>query len=202
MVVDAARLGPDDTVLEVGAGDGALTSLLCGRAGSVVAAEADARLYAEARARLAGRGNLTLVLGDGFAVPRGFTAFVSNLPYSQSRRAIEWLARKEFDRAVVSVQEEFAGKLLEEDPRRRRAVSVLAAHAFRISRVGAIERSEFEPEPRVDTAVLLLEKRRAVPHAAVRALNLMFSRRRKAMWDGRRLEDLGAGEVMEIASRG
>ena len=37
-----------------------------------------------------------------------FTVFVSNLPYSESRNAIEWLVQRKFSHAIIMVQKEFA----------------------------------------------------------------------------------------------
>ena len=55
-IADAAALGPDETVLEIGPGKGGLTLQLAARAGRVVAIEADGRLAAELSARLAEEG--------------------------------------------------------------------------------------------------------------------------------------------------
>ncbi|WP_320416611.1 hypothetical protein [Candidatus Nitrosotenuis chungbukensis] len=50
--------------------------------------------YSDAQEEFSNLANLELVHGDGFKSDVEFTVFVSNLPYSQSRKAIEWLAQK------------------------------------------------------------------------------------------------------------
>lgn len=219
-MVGAARPGRGDSVLEVGAGRGALTAPLCREAGSVVSYEADESLLAEARARLRGAANLTLVGGDGFAPdPASCSAsvFVSSLPYSQSRRAIEWLAVSPVPRAVVMVQREFAGKLSGRGP--RRAVGVVARYAFGVREVTRVGRGQFEPEPAVDSSIVELRRRAEVRPWTIAAVNALFSHRRKSLRnavraaggtaedaggagggrDGRRLDDLDEAEIVRIA---
>lgn len=216
-MVGAARPGRADSVLEVGAGRGALTAPLCNAAGSVVSYEADESLLEEARARLRGAANLTLVGGDGFApdpASCGASVFVSSLPYSQSRRAIEWLASSPVPRAVVMVQREFAGKLSGKGP--RRAVGVVARHAFGVREVARVGGGQFEPAPSVDSAIVELRRRAVVPASAIAAVNALFSHRRKSLRNAvraaggleedagggsgrRRLDDLDDGEIVRIA---
>lgn len=185
LMVATARPGRGDSVLEVGAGAGALTGPLCDAAGRVVAYEADGAILEEARARLPGRANLSLVHGDGFAGdPLACTAsvFVSSLPYSQSRRAVEWLARSAIPRAVVMVQKEFAAKISGGGPRRqRRAVTVIARCAFDVRLVAQVGRGQFTPEPEVDSEIVELRRRAVLPEGIVAAVNTLFSHRRKSL---------------------
>ena len=63
-IVDAAEIAPDETVLEVGPGLGALTAVLAERARRVVAVEVDRDLIAGLRARFADAPNVEIVEGD------------------------------------------------------------------------------------------------------------------------------------------
>ncbi|MGI0077325.1 MAG: ribosomal RNA small subunit methyltransferase A, partial [Nitrosopumilaceae archaeon] len=112
-IVEAADITKKDTVLEIGTGKGILVSLLCEKAGKVVSIESDLELYNSAKEKFSNITNLTLLHGDGFASDVKFTIFVSNLPYSKSRDAMEWLVQKKFRQAVVMVQKEFAQKIAE-----------------------------------------------------------------------------------------
>ncbi|ABK77103.1 dimethyladenosine transferase (rRNA methylation) [Cenarchaeum symbiosum A] len=208
-IADSAGISPGDTVLEVGTGLGALTRELCGRGARIISVERNGRLYGEASASLHCEG-LELRRGDGFAVEDGFDVFVSNLPYSQSRRAVEWLVQRDFARGIVTVQKEFAAKLMEADPRRRRAIGVLAGHCFEMRVLFPVARSCFDPPPRVDSVVVELAKRRTIPGGVVRAVNGIFSYRRKTMRGimkqfGReggpgRLDDLSGDEIVGVAA--
>jgi 16S rRNA (adenine1518-N6/adenine1519-N6)-dimethyltransferase len=64
LLVDSARIGPGDVVLEIGTGTGSLTEALAERAGQVVTVELDPTLAGIARSRLAGAGNVRIVNAD------------------------------------------------------------------------------------------------------------------------------------------
>ena len=66
-LLQALRIGPEDRVLEIGAGSGFLTWLLAQRAAHVTSIEIDPALAERARANLAahGVGNATVEVGDG-----------------------------------------------------------------------------------------------------------------------------------------
>jgi len=187
-IVRAAGISGKDTVLEIGTGSGILTAKLCESAGSVVSVEADPALHRAARSRLS-VPNLTLVRGDGFKTDCGFSIFVSNLPYSKSRTAIEWLAGKKFSRAIIMVQREFADKLTGQT----RAVSVIANHCFGIERVLGVGKSSFSPPPKVDSVVLRLTRKRTLSRDVIKTVNLLFSYRRKTVSNILREFGMGGG---------
>ena len=66
-LLQALRIGPEDRVLEIGAGSGFLTWLLAQRAAHVIGVELVPALAERARANLAahGAGNVTVEIGDG-----------------------------------------------------------------------------------------------------------------------------------------
>ena len=207
-MVEAAGIAGNETVLEIGPGRGIVTPHLCRRAGRVIAVEIDEGLYRGLRRSLR-FGNLEIIHGDGFAAGVRFDVLVSSLPYSQSRRAVEWLSQQEFSRAVIVVQREFADKLTA-TLRNRRAVSVLASWAFEIETVCAAPRDGFDPPPEVDSVVMRITQRNRATAGLVSALNLLFSQRRKTVQsilkrlgseggDGRRLEEMPDEEIIRIA---
>ncbi|MDB5592922.1 protein-L-isoaspartate(D-aspartate) O-methyltransferase [Enterovirga sp.] len=67
LMIEAAEIGPEDTVLEVGAGSGYATAILARLAGRVHAVERHASLAEAARRRLTelGQGEVELRTGDG-----------------------------------------------------------------------------------------------------------------------------------------
>lgn len=201
-IVDAAGIRRADRVLEVGTGRGILTPMLCGRAAHVVSVEADRFLYEEASSRMSSIPNLTLVHGDGFGRRPEFDVFVSNLPYSHSRRAVEWLAGVPFRQGAIMVQEEFARKV-ESRGSGRRAVSVVWQGAFEVTESFRVGRRNFDPPPRVDSMVLAIQKRRTISGNTVRAVHGIFSARRKVLRlpgaPPRRLDDIPSDQVLEIA---
>lgn len=210
-IVESAKITKNDTVLEIGTGRGILTPLLCEHAKSVVSIETDWELYSEAQAQFSNMPNLELVHGDGFKSDVEFTVFVSNLPYSQSRKAIEWLAQKKFSRAVVMVQKEFSEKLFSES-NDIRAVSVIANYAFDMEPIINVGKANFNPPPKVDSVVLHLRHKNIVPKELIKTVNHLFSYRRKTLGNvlkkfgqtvqsTKRLEELSGDEIIKIAKQ-
>ncbi len=211
-IVESAKITKSDTVLEIGTGQGILTDMLCGQAKSVVSIEADSELYLDARAKFSNISNLTLVHGDGFKSDVEFTIFVSNLPYSQSRKAIEWLAQKKFSRAVIMVQKEFSEKLFSESSHEMRSISVIAKYAFDMESIINVGKANFNPPPKVDSVVLYLRHKNVVPKELIKTVNRLFSYRRKTLGNilkqfgqtvqsTKRLEELSGDEIIKIAKQ-
>lgn len=175
-VAEIACITVSDTVLEVGTGTGVLIPHLCGKAGHVISIEADRAMYEDACKKFS-FGNLEMIHGDGFEADRAFSVFVSNLPYSASRTAIEWLCQMPFSHGAIMVQKEFASKLFKRD----KAVSVIASHCMDIKVMAGVGRNNFRPPPRVDSAILAIRKKRSISRDVIKAVNLLFSYRRKTI---------------------
>ena len=179
-IIDAAEISKSEIVCEAGTGRGILTAELCKRAKYVVSFEVDAGLLGMARQELH-FDNLELVKGDTFKSGEiTFDVFVSNLPYSRSRDAIEWLATQKFDRCIVMVQREFADKLAAAPgDADYRAISALANYCFKITNVTSVDRKSFYPQPLVDSAVLKIVPVHRVTKDTISKLNFLFSRRNR-----------------------
>jgi 16S rRNA (adenine1518-N6/adenine1519-N6)-dimethyltransferase len=188
-IVRDAELGPEDVVLEIGPGEGVLTERLAEAAGHVHAVEID-RGLAAALEPVAGLSNVDLHWGDavrldlaGLRPPP--TAVVSNLPYSVATpvilRTIEELPRVE--RWTVMVQREIADRLrAEPGSRTYGSPSVLAQIATEVRLLRTVDPAVFRPRPRVESAVLRLERRGPGAGAATRALvRGAFAHRRKSL---------------------
>ncbi len=179
-IIAEADVARDETVCEAGTGLGILTAELCKNAGKVVSYEVDRKLFEKARDELR-QGNLELVNCDLFKTMNlDFDVFVSNLPYSRSRDAVEWLAAQKFNRAILTVQLEFAEKL-DAGPgdKNYRAISALAGHCFKIRHLFRVNRRSFSPPPRVESVVLKILPARTVGKQTIRNLNFILSKRNK-----------------------
>lgn len=183
-LVSAAQISNLETVLEAGTGHGIVTAELCKAARHVISYEVDSKLYREAQEQffpLEFR-NLELVNADLFKTkgPHSFDIFVSNLPYSRSRDAFEWLSTQKFDRAIVMVQEEFAEKLSAmPGSKTYRAISVLTQHCFAIEKLFKVRKQSFEPQPRVESAILKIIPINTITKETIKNIHILFSKRNK-----------------------
>jgi len=211
-IVDSAGITKDDIVLEIGTGHGILTPLLCQDAKQVISVEKDPILYLQASDVFSHVPNLVLEEGDAFKKSIEFTILVSNLPYSESRTAIEWLVQRKFKRAIVMVQKEFAQKLVKKDGKERRAISVLANYCLEIENIMDVKNTNFRPPPKVDSTVISIVQRHVLSGQTVHAVNKLFSFKRKTIRNigkkmgieidsDERLEEMPDGEIIEIAKR-
>ena len=210
-IVESAQITSKDTVLEIGTGPGILTPLLCEKAKSVISIEADEKLYSDAILKFSKIPNLEIMFGDGFESDLDFDIFVSNLPYSQSKRAIEWLAQKKFKTAVIMVQQEFAEKLMAKN-REIHAISVVADYSFDISKIVKVGKNNFLPPPKVDSLVLQLRPKKQITEKLIDSIEKLFSQRRKTITNiaksfgksiksDKRIEELTPDELIKIAKQ-
>jgi len=180
-ILSAAYIGKNEIVLEAGTGQGILTAELCKYAKQVISYEIDINLHRKVQEQLLSQfKNLRLLNADLFKTkgPHFFDVFVSNLPYSRSRDAIEWLSTQKFDRAILMVQEEFADKLAARPySKNYRAISALAAHCFAIEKLFKVTRESFEPKPKVESSIIRIVPVNTITRGVVRNINLLFSRR-------------------------
>jgi 16S rRNA (adenine1518-N6/adenine1519-N6)-dimethyltransferase len=212
-IVDFAEITKKDTVLEIGTGRGILIPYLCETAKKVISVEKDKELHSQALEKFSNFSNLTLKQGDGFKTDFDFTIFISNLPYSESRKAIEWLSQKKFSHGIIMVQKEFAEKLVAEPgSKNHKAITVLANHCAEIKHLMDVKRSDFSPQPKVKSVVLKLIKRQQISKDLVNTVNKLFSYRRKTLHNvakqfgilvesNKRFENLTNGEIINLAKQ-
>jgi 16S rRNA (adenine1518-N6/adenine1519-N6)-dimethyltransferase len=212
-IVDFAEITKKDTVLEIGTGKGIMVPYLCGVAKKVISIEKDKELHSQTLEKFSSFSNLTLKQGDGFKMDIDFTIFVSNLPYSESRNAIEWIAQTKFSHGIIMVQKEFAEKLMAKPGNKNhKAITVIANHCAEIKHLMSIKRSDFSPPPKVESVVLKLTKKQQISKDLVNTVNKLFSYRRKTLHNvakqfgiavdsDKRFEDLTNGEIINLAKQ-
>lgn len=189
-IVREAELTADDVVLEVGGGQGVLTKRLAASARFVHVIELDERLRPGLEEIAEGEKAVSLLMGDAMKVDFGSldpapTAMVSNLPYAVATpvimRTMEELG--EVRRWTVMVQREI-GDRLRAAPRTKAygAPSVLAQMSCRVEMLRSVDRAVFRPPPRVDSALMRLDRIAPWPGAGVaRLVRGAFAHRRKAL---------------------
>ena len=210
-IVKEARISETDVVFEIGTGLGILTPLLCENAHKVISVDADENLIKKAKSKFSEFDNLVLKSGDGFKKRDIFSIFVSNLPYSKSKDAIEWLAENSFSHGVIMVQKEFAEKLLATS-KNRRAISIIATHAFDMEKISDVGKNNFSPPPKVDSVILKISKKTTMDKKLIFTINDIFSYRRKTVKNilkqfdkqgtiEKRIDDLSGDEIVNLAKQ-
>jgi len=228
-IAEAATTPPGGTVVEIGAGLGALTRPLLARAARVSAIEFDRDLVPILRDELAAEiaaGTLDLVEGDAADVdwaakleggPRPHV-IAGNLPYLITGKLVEKAVGlgDAIDRAVFMVQAEVADRMAAApDTESYGALSVFVQAAFSVKRILTVKGGAFYPRPEVGSAVVLLvpsRPRRAEETPAFRAaVKAAFGARRKTLrnawkglygWPREALEEKAKAAGIDLGARG
>lgn len=164
-IAAAACQSSPGTVVEIGAGKGALTEFLLSRAGRVIAIELDRRLTEKLRQRFASNTRLTIVEADILRTDLsqwGPAAVAGNLPYYISSPVIEQVLRLGdlLITAVFLVQKEVAARLTAGPGSRDYGLLSVQTQLFAAAEIlFAVPRTAFDPPPQVDSAVVKLTPR-------------------------------------------
>lgn len=165
-IVDALLLKSDETVVEIGAGRGALTEKLITKAGKVVAIEFDRDLIPELWLRFGEKENFKLVDADALHVD--FTRLsangkrmrlVANLPYNISTAILQRLMdqRNAFSGLVLMFQREVVERITAtESSKERGFLTVLTELYFEVERLFDVPPNAFRPAPKVWSSVVRL----------------------------------------------
>jgi len=163
-IVDAAGVGPETEVLEVGPGAGVLTAELSKRAGRVVAVEVDRRLLAVLEEAVP-TSNVEIVPGDALALdlPALFGGrpyrLVANLPYGIAtpllRRLLYAPPGQRPEALVVMLQREVARRLAA-PPGSMSRLSVETQLVADVELLFEVGPGAFLPPPEVSSAVVRL----------------------------------------------
>lgn len=204
-LVAAVGATPDDAILEIGPGRGAMTRPLAAQAGKLLAIEVDRDLAADLEATKP--GNVTVVTGDVLTVdlvpivtswlgaapgPAHQFRIVGNLPYNISSpilfTLLELAATTNGVRdALLMLQKEVADRLIARVGTGEYGVlTVLTGLHADVTRVLSLPPGAFRPAPRVHSAVVRLAFRPSNvdvgnPDAFVRMVRTTFTQRRKTL---------------------
>ncbi|MEZ4270866.1 MAG: 16S rRNA (adenine(1518)-N(6)/adenine(1519)-N(6))-dimethyltransferase RsmA [Myxococcota bacterium] len=196
-IAQASGAAPEVSVIELGAGLGALTYHLLRLGAAVVAVERDRDLVPLLRQALAWSPALEIIEADAaglhyaaLAKVKGSALHVAgNLPYQLSSRLLVNLADAvpHIGHAVVMVQKEVATRLVAQPGGRDYGLlSVLVQRAFNAKILRHVKASAFLPPPRVDSTVVVLTAHCRKPEGSqdallVRVARAAFSQRRKRL---------------------
>lgn len=157
-IISLAELNEKDSVLEIGAGTGFLTRELSGKC-NVIAFEADEKLcnllwdlFEDPKVKIQCGDFLKAELPE-------FNKVVSVPPYHISKKIMQKLLEKGFEKAVIVFQEEFAEKLVAEPGfPQYSALTVLCSYKTNARIVKKLSPASFFPKPKTNSAIIVLEK--------------------------------------------
>lgn len=186
VLLQAAELGPDDVVLEVGTGTGSLTALMARQAVAVVTVELDRQMFQLASEELFDVPNVTMLQtdalkGKGHINPAVLAAvqghldaaagrrlkLVANLPYNIATPLISNLLDLEQppQTMVVTIQKEVADRITAAPGvKDYGALSIWVQSQCRVELVRTMAPTVFWPRPKVTSAIVKI-----VPDPALRA---------------------------------
>ncbi|MCO1575461.1 methyltransferase domain-containing protein [Crossiella sp. SN42] len=157
-----ARLGPDDLVMDLGAGTGAITAELVRTGARVLAVERDEEFVGDLERRYGEHENLRVVHADLLSVPLPHREFavVANIPFSITTALLRRLLNTpngSLTQADLLVEWGLAKRLTAAWP--RDLENAWWAARFEIAIKHRVPATAFRPAPKVDAAHLVLQRK-------------------------------------------
>lgn len=200
MIVSRSRILPEDVVLEIGAGLGALTIPLARIAEKLYAVEKDRNILDILRTELLANNLAKVVLMEknilnvdiqALAETIGHKLVVmGNLPYNIASQVLVQLitSRKAVSRAVLMFQKELAQRIRAlPSCKEYGRLTVMLRYCSDIKKLADVKAALFFPKPQVDSEVLEIEFKTAPEHSAIdeaflfKVIKAGFGNRRKTL---------------------
>ena len=183
-IIDAAELTENTLVIEIGPGMGALTQVAAEKAGKVIAVEIDRHLIPVLGEVVGHLDNVEIINQDilktdineliesekkNFATSDheiDKVVILGNLPYYITTPIIMGILERqiEMDPMVIMMQKEVAERIVAEPGGKTYGALSIACQFFcETNYVTTVPRTVFQPQPKVDSAVLRLDKRTELP---------------------------------------
>ena len=169
-IMDAAEIGKDDHVIEIGPGIGSMTQYLCERAGRVTAVEIDRELIPILKETLRDYENVSIINDDILKVDmdrllntdekKGFAKVVANLPYYITTPIVMGLLENHtpLKSITVMVQKEVAERMVSGPGSKEYGALSLAVRYYSDPHIVAnVPPGCFIPRPKVGSAVIKLD---------------------------------------------
>jgi len=200
MIVNRSGISPEDVVLEIGAGLGALTIPLARKAKKVFAVERDRQIIDILKTEIlaSGLSNTVIIEKNILTVDIEVLAenigrkivVMGNLPYNISSQILVQLikSRKMVNRAILMFQKEMAQRIsAQPDCKDYGRLSVMLSYCSNIKKLADARASLFYPKPKVDSEILELRFKSKAVHPArdeaffFRVIKAAFGNRRKTL---------------------
>lgn len=166
-MIKAGEITSDDTVLEIGPGQGALTEKILETGAKVIAIEKDDRLIEYLNQKFTKEvenRQFTLIHGDilelelsEIGLKNGDFKLIANIPYYITglifRKFLEGAIQPK--KLVIMVQKEIADRIIARDG--KESLLSLSVKAYgEVKKIMKVEKENFSPKPKVDSAILLV----------------------------------------------
>lgn len=171
-LIGHSNLAKDDTVYDIGAGSGVITSVLATRVKKVIALEYEPRTAAKLRENMAKYPNVNVTQGDVMTmpIPQGGYKIFANIPFHLSSPIVRRFTESSNppDAMYLIVQKQFAQKIVPSDQRFTAQLGIILAPLYAARIRKRLQRTDFWPHPNVDTVLLELIRRPAPLIAAAK----------------------------------
>ena len=160
-IVERAAIQPDDLVIEIGPGRGALTHCLAHGCRQVIAIEKDPTLARRLGREVGAHGNVAIFEGDFFDLPLPLTPYkvVANIPFNVTAAIVNKLtgAVNPPEGTALIIQREAAERFLGEP--KQTLAALLLGPWFELQIADRFRQQDFVPPPRVEVVLLRFSKR-------------------------------------------
>jgi len=212
MLVNRCRVKPEDVVLEIGAGLGALTVPVARIAKKVYAVEKDHKIISLLKTELTLNSLFNVILIEKDILKVNIEKFaeeanpkiliLGNLPYNISSQVLVKLikSRNAVSRAILMFQKELAQRITAKPGCKEYGrLTVMLNYCAKIKKVADIKASQFFPRPKVDSEVLEITFKDNLKYSddeefLYRVIKAAFGQRRK------NLKNALAGSELHIAA--
>ena len=194
-IVEKLDIKLTDTIVEVGTGQGSLTTVLALCAKQVITYEIDIRLEDILKQKLKDFDNIKCVFQDILTVTQFPPDFilVANIPYYITTPIIMKFIKMEQCRKIcILIQDDVAKRIVAPvGTKDYGALSVTVQSMARCRIIKKVPRTLFQPVPNVDSAFVVIEKNGEVPPPNFDGLlKSVFSKRRKKISNSVNLDAL------------
>ncbi|MDB5183657.1 MAG: hypothetical protein JWO07_338 [Candidatus Saccharibacteria bacterium] len=162
-LIGHSTLRRSDTVIDIGAGSGIITSVLAERCKYVISYEVDERMIAKLRENTAEFSNVRIVAKDFIdsPLPEGPYKVFANIPFHLSSPILRKLTEADNppDAIYLIVQKQFAQKLVIDGDHFTGQLGAMVAPLFAVRVRRTLQRTDYFPHPAVDTMLVELLRR-------------------------------------------
>lgn len=163
-IIALSNITDEDNILEIGPGQGALTSLLVDKVKNLICVEIDKDLENILKKKFSNRQNFKLIMGDILEIDLkkhlfSKTKVVANIPYYITSPIVNKIIehRDLIDEAYIMVQKEVGERICAKSGKERSVLTLAVEYYGEASYLFTIPREHFKPIPNVDSAFIKIK---------------------------------------------